>query len=258
MSWFVAGATARDILLTHVFGRPAGRATRDVDFAVAVESWEQFEAFKVELTAMGSFVADPRAMQRLYYKPVSPSAGYPVDLIPFGGVESPHGTVAWPRDTGVMMNVIGYREAIDAALSVRVAAGLTIRVASLPGLALLKLFAWADRGDTDPRDAFDLATLFRRYAEAGNMDRLYGEESATLAAVDYDPDLASPRLLGRDLRAMAEPATLERVAALLDDPKMLDRLALHVAKAHFTAADPVDSAYRLLAQFRAGLGNDEG
>jgi predicted nucleotidyltransferase len=34
----VVGATARNLLLFHVFGIPARRATLDVDFAIAVES----------------------------------------------------------------------------------------------------------------------------------------------------------------------------------------------------------------------------
>ena len=35
LDYFVVGAMARDILLTGVFGLSAGRATRDVDLAVA-------------------------------------------------------------------------------------------------------------------------------------------------------------------------------------------------------------------------------
>ena len=37
LTYFVAGAMARDILLTHVFDLTVHRATRDVDFAVAVK-----------------------------------------------------------------------------------------------------------------------------------------------------------------------------------------------------------------------------
>jgi predicted nucleotidyltransferase len=43
---FLVGATARDMLMTHVFGVDAARATRDVDFAVAVKDWHQFEDIK--------------------------------------------------------------------------------------------------------------------------------------------------------------------------------------------------------------------
>ena len=37
LTYFFAGAIARDILLTHVFDLTVHRATRDVDFAVAVK-----------------------------------------------------------------------------------------------------------------------------------------------------------------------------------------------------------------------------
>lgn len=43
IDYMLVGATARDILLTHVFDLPFGRATYDIDFAVAVASWEKFE-----------------------------------------------------------------------------------------------------------------------------------------------------------------------------------------------------------------------
>jgi predicted nucleotidyltransferase len=36
---FIIGATARDIVMTHVFGIDVQRATRDVDFAIALENW---------------------------------------------------------------------------------------------------------------------------------------------------------------------------------------------------------------------------
>jgi predicted nucleotidyltransferase len=35
-SYFLAGATARDLILENVFGRPPGRLTRDLDFGFAL------------------------------------------------------------------------------------------------------------------------------------------------------------------------------------------------------------------------------
>ena len=40
--YMLVGATARDLLLYHVFGHPVTRATYDLDFAILVDSWEQF------------------------------------------------------------------------------------------------------------------------------------------------------------------------------------------------------------------------
>src|SRR5258708_2900975 len=95
-NYFVAGATARDIVLTNVFGLKPGRATMDIDFGIAVASWEEFQLFKRELTAIKRFVPMRKVDQRLIYKDPDTDSEVPVDLIPFGGVTSASATVAWP------------------------------------------------------------------------------------------------------------------------------------------------------------------
>jgi predicted nucleotidyltransferase len=62
-----------------------------------------------------------------------------------------------------------------AAVHVQVDADLTIPVAPLAGIAVLKLFAWHDR-QTNDKDALDLHRVISNYADAGNFDRLYDEE----------------------------------------------------------------------------------
>jgi predicted nucleotidyltransferase len=58
--YFLAGATAREIILRHVFGRPPGRRTLDVDFGIAVRNWGHFETLKKVLIEQASFVAHHR------------------------------------------------------------------------------------------------------------------------------------------------------------------------------------------------------
>ncbi len=253
VAYFVAGAMARDILLTNVFGIAAERATRDIDFAVAVENWPQFEDIKKLLTAGGMFEAAPKAAQRLYYKAQPNSQGTPLDIIPFRGVEQSQNTISWPPEMAVIMNVAGYEDALSAALLVEVEPGFSVHVVSLPGLTLLKLFAWADRGAENPKDALDLVTLFRRYADAGNQDRLYGEEIRLFESVGFDQDLASPRLLARDVCRIATPKTLAQVHALLCEPSTADSLVAHMSQGLMGNNDPVAAAQQLLDQFQAGL-----
>jgi len=57
--YFVAGATARDIVLVNIHGLWPGRATRDIDFGIAIENWEQFEILKERLIATREFAAAP-------------------------------------------------------------------------------------------------------------------------------------------------------------------------------------------------------
>jgi predicted nucleotidyltransferase len=198
IEYVVIGATARDILLGGVFRLETGRGTRDVDLAIAVDGWPAFEAMKTRLVATGAFVADQQIVHRLFHLR-GERRGYPIDLLPFGGIEDAGATIAWPPDRSIVISVAGYREAVDAAAAVEIAPSFVVRVVSLPGLALLKLLAWADRGAVDARDAIDLAMLLRRYQAAGNEDRLYGAEIAVLEAAGYNVDLAGPRLLGRDV-----------------------------------------------------------
>jgi predicted nucleotidyltransferase len=55
--YFVIGATARDILMEHVYSLETARATRDIDFAVAVSSWNEFDRLKAQLINTGEFAA---------------------------------------------------------------------------------------------------------------------------------------------------------------------------------------------------------
>lgn len=254
LPWFVAGAMARDILLTGVFGRESGRATRDVDLAVAVATWEEFRELKQRLLLAGQFQQANGVAHRLYYSETGGSRGHPLDLIPFGGVEGEDTSIAWPPDMNEIMSVAGYKEAYAAAVEVAITHNLVVRVASLPGLAMLKVFAWKDRGDENPKDAIDLATLLRGYADAGNMERLYGPELDVLAAVDFDIGLASARLLGRDVRAIATAPSKERLDEILTGHA--DRLVSHMARGVLGADDSINEAERLLGQFRAGLQAD--
>ena len=67
IKFFVVGATARDLVLHHGFGIEVRRATRDIDLAVQVPNWDEFEALKMELIDTGSFI-ETRMMQRLQYQ----------------------------------------------------------------------------------------------------------------------------------------------------------------------------------------------
>jgi predicted nucleotidyltransferase len=254
LPWFVAGAMARDILLSGVFGLNAGRATKDVDLAVALASWQQFAELKQRLLKTRLFREAKGVAHRLYYRPQQSGHGYPLDLIPFGGINGKEQLIAWPPDMSEIMSVAGYDEAFDTAVEVEVRPKLVVRVASLPGLAVLKIFAWRDRGGTNSNDAADLVTLFRRYADAGNMDRLYGPELKVLEAADYAVELASPRLLGRDVREIVSVSTAQKLEEILD--RRGDRLISDMARAFPGVDDSITEAERLLTQFRAGLRNE--
>ena len=160
------------LFCVNVHGLRPGRATRDIDFGIAVESWAQFELLKERLLATNDFSAS-RAQQRLTFADSNEGISIPVDLIPFRGVASADGTIAWPPSRDIVMNVAGFEEALTSSVLIEIEADLRVHVASVAGLTLLKLAAWVDRGRESNKDAADLYRLLTTYADAGNTDRLY-------------------------------------------------------------------------------------
>ena len=94
LPYIVVGATARDLLLFHVFGIPVTRATADVDFAVAMDSWERFRELRGALLTSGHF-REGKMEHRVYLQAPSVKDEIPVDLIPFGGVAEDD-VIHWP------------------------------------------------------------------------------------------------------------------------------------------------------------------
>lgn len=138
-SYVVVGATSRDLLLFHVFGIPASRATRDVDFAIALESWDEFHRMRNALLGTEEFVPG-KVEHRLYFK----ETVIPIDLIPFGGVAEGD-TIAWPPAKDTVMTVAGFEDAMAASIQVQVSPTLTVPLVSLAAWR----FSRSSRGRTE-------------------------------------------------------------------------------------------------------------
>lgn len=211
IDFFVIGATARDLILEHGAHAPAERATQDVDFAVQVDHWTQFETLKQALLAAG-FSAAGQPLHRL-----TDSTGRYIDILPFGPVAE-HQQLAWPPGHDVIMSVVGFDEAFQAAIAVHIdelETPLVIRVASVAGIALLKLVAWQER-DPLPRrnDAQDLAYLCQHYHRVDSvLDALF--EQHIMEMFDFDAEMASGYKLGVDTATLSQPSTRQTIHALL-------------------------------------------
>ncbi len=242
----LVGATARDVLLDHVFGIAPRRATYDIDFAVAVKDWGQFGALRAHLLAQGRFIEGGGAQQRLRYVGENGDLDTMLDLVPFGGIAGENKAVAWPPDMKIMINMAGYDEVFAAAEVVQYTPDFAGSVVSLPGLAILKLIAWADRGRENDRDARDLIHLMANYTHAGNADRVY-DDADLLQTAGYDTDLVAVYLLGQDMRHVATAETLTVLLTILE--RDAARLANDMIKANRHLANVeewVDQRLRLL------------
>lgn len=246
----VVGALARDLWLHYGHGIEIERITKDVDFALAVD-WHGFSEARGALVATGLF----EPLRNVPHKLRHGTFGW-IDLIPFGAVERADGTIAWPPSGDEVMEVLGYAEANATAVPMALPNDQTVRVVSLPMLAVLKVLAWKDRHRaTQGKDAVDLALIMRRYLEAGNLDRLYAD-FAHVINENFDFEPASAWLLGRDARAqlIEHSARLEHMIGALDavlTPE-LDADGTQTLALQLNSTIP-DDALKLLRAFHRGL-----
>jgi predicted nucleotidyltransferase len=190
----LVGAVARDMLLFYAHGIRTFRATADIDLALAVADWNDFGMLLDSLLASGLFRSDSKVPHKLIHR-----QRVEVDLIPFGGVERPDGTIAWPPEGDTVMRVLGFHEASESSMTALLPLGQRVAVVSLSMLAVLKVLAWAERRTREPqKDASDLILILGNYLDAGQAERLFSEANYRSADGDFDYERAGSWLAGKD------------------------------------------------------------
>lgn len=211
--FIIVGASARDLVMHHAYGAPVQRATMDIDLAVQVPDWTDFERIRDSLIRQGYTKTD------LPHRLHGPH-GAPIDILPFGAVESHDSTIQWPPSGDVQMSVVGFQDALDNAdwLTIATEPELELPVASPEGLALLKLVAWSERdAQTRRKDAADIAYLASNYENiSGQMDRLFEQHESILEAHGWDTRLAGAQLLGKETAQIASESTMKVLRHLLN------------------------------------------
>jgi predicted nucleotidyltransferase len=219
VEWMLVGALARDVHLIEIAGIIPSRATIDIDIAVAVGSWETFDAIKELLINSSNFAPDSN-FQRV--RGLGALAGRQLDIVPFGaGLRDSSGVIRWPPDAAVVMSVAGFEEAYASSIEYQVDAQ-RFRLASVPGLAALKLIAWKDRHHLTTKDAIDFAELLSTYEHVVGSNKMYEEQIGLLDDNDFDPRLAAAWLLGADIRSIAAPNTMTEAITVLDNADFLN------------------------------------
>lgn len=211
IAMLIAGAFARDLHLHHAWGVPVQRQTGDVDFALAVNDWAAFELLRGQLITTGKFTESRGLPHRLRH-----CDGLPVDLVPFGAIETEQRQIAWPPAGDVVMDVFGFSEAQATAVRVDLPEGVQAAVVSLPALAWLKIVCWQDRHRRSPgKDAQDLQLILNHYLDTGNEARLWDEFLPWTQEDGFDYVLTGARMLGRDIAEQLDAKALARVSGII-------------------------------------------
>lgn len=229
IAYVVVGASARDLVLHFGHGAKIQRATRDIDFGIKLPNWAAFYSLKKELLL--------RAFKETKHQHKLISAtGVPIDIVPFGPLVDDNTNISWPPDGDWIMNVLGFQEACDHAEIVRIQNDprVDIPVATPPGMAVLKLISWCDRGaEVRSKDAKDLLYLFTSYHQIPKVRETAFENEALMETYNWDIELVCAHLLGKDARIITGKQTFSAIEKLLSDQHeklSIDQLILEMGE----------------------------
>jgi predicted nucleotidyltransferase len=229
----LVGARCRDLLNYRCGLESPGRTTQDTDVAVAVASWDEFRSIS------DNFPSQSPAWQRVIVD------GVPVDIVPFGDLEEPPGHIGGIDRSGPWgMDVSGYGRVFSTADEVVIDGTGTLKIPTVAGFALLKLFAWLDRGPRRiHKDASDLSLILFWYYR--DTDYLYEEDN--LWVFDDEQLLDSEwyraaALMAESIRSTCDVDTLENLSCRIAD---CDRREL---TAHFSCRESSALSGRVLAR----------
>ena len=177
------------------------RQTNDLDITVAVSLAELI----IDFGKLPGWSRHPRREQEWR----SPE-DVRVDLIPIAPDLLAAGYVTWP-ESGFRMSLLGFRHALEQVRSVSLDSGLTINVASVPTIFLLKTIAYQERPEERAKDLSDIAYILEGYI-ADDDPRRFGED--VIASGTHYEDVSS-FILGRDLAAMANSEERGEIEAFI-------------------------------------------
>ena len=250
--FFVIGAAARDMLLGYAYGLPVRRATRDIDIAIRVADWDEYDRLVDILIATGDFVATVHRHRYMF------KGAQPVDVVPFGPIAGKKQSIVWPPGEDTLMGILGFEEAFRTAILVNLRAEprLEIRVSTLAGLAVMKLISWDESYPRRGRDAEDFYYVAQNYIDAGNDDRLYNEASDLTEVVSFDRTSAGARLLGRDMAILAQDAAHRTIVGILareSDPSGSLKLITDIIGTNITLQEKFDEVLGLITSVQMGF-----
>ncbi len=223
--FLLIGASARDIVLDSIYELGVSRMTEDVDFAVYVPEWGSYEEVLQKLTSSSIFQST-KVPHKLLFK-----NRYEVDIVPFGEIQNKEGHYTWPPDHLQAMNVAGLMEVSKHSIEVKIEE-TGFRVASIPGICIMKILAWSDRGYRDNRDGRDLGFILSNYIELKYED-LYTLHVDLMDDKDFDRVVISARIVGREMSDLLKSnlIALKQIKNVLNketEDKDFSKLALSI------------------------------
>ncbi|MDQ6815455.1 MAG: nucleotidyl transferase AbiEii/AbiGii toxin family protein [Bacteroidota bacterium] len=214
VDFYIVGAVARDIQFSLRPELGPLRKTNDVDLALMVANEEQFYEIKKALVETGDFYEHETEPIKLFYK-----QAIELDLLPFGGIENETHEIKLHRARFFAMDMPGFQEALKSHQEFVIDENLKVRVCSLEGMVLLKLFAYNDRpGRT--KDVSDIGHIINAYFDLCSK-YIYENGMDVMNFYDTtDPSylsLVAARIIGHKMKIIlsGKEDLIEKISAIL-------------------------------------------
>lgn len=193
IQFYLIGAQARDIHLLESNIAPA-RGTMDIDFAIMFPDMATFNEVKTSMEKVG--FEKTNQPYRMFYNKTNTV----IDILPFGQIEQ-EGTVKF-TEREVEISVVGFSEVNDSVEEIEIE-GVSLKVAPLAGIFLLKLISWNERPVERAKDFDDIKFIMQHYFTL-YQNRFYQDHLDCLDEIPTDNFqlLAGARLLGRDMSSI--------------------------------------------------------
>lgn len=219
MKLYVVGATARDIALQLTNSGAVRRKTLDLDVAVLLDDWTQYENLTGILLQNNFVKLEPK--QKFMFKGREGQNNYEVDIVPFGAIAE-DGMVAWPPEGSPVMSVKCFDEVMSQADVVVVDDEYEFRIASLAGQFVIKLDAWSDRHLMTRKDASDMLYILENVYIAYALTHSSLSEAIDINAETFDTLVAGAEWIGDELRNILSANNRSYYAEILMHQVQLD------------------------------------
>jgi predicted nucleotidyltransferase len=189
--YYLLGATALSLELLKDGIKPS-RGTKDIDFAIMINSKKDYEQFTEDIEVKGFIkVTAPWTFRHPKYDVV-------VDILPFGEIEEFYTENFDQRHKD--LHVLGFKEVMSMTTSVEIDDTL-VQIPTLPGMIILKLVAWSDRPEERENDLNDILLIISKAYWLMN-DSIIDDHTDLLELLENDGEISqrivASRVLGRE------------------------------------------------------------
>ena len=189
--FYLIGAREKDFWFTANKIDPR-RFTMDIDFAVLVPSMRTFDKIIKILSEKYGF----KSIEKIPHRIIFIKYDLVIDILPFGGVEKA-GYINFNDKFDTKISILGFQEVYENAVSANIS-GEEVKVASLPGLCILKLIAWSDKPIEREKDIQDISNIIQHFFDI-ESEEIYKKHLDLFENDDFDTINAGARVLGRQI-----------------------------------------------------------